>query len=73
MPVASFLEQSDLRGKKLYLVATQGSSGFVQSTQDIRKMLPKTVVTEGVSIYCEDIPYVREQLCVWLKTVAQNP
>lgn len=73
MPVASFLEQSDLCGKKLYLVATQGSSGFVQSTQDIRKLLPETVVTEGVSIYCEDIPYVREQLCDWLKTVAQNP
>ena len=68
MPVASFLENSDPRGKKIYLVATQGSSGFVSSTGDIRKMAPGAEVTEGLSIYCDDIPDSREMIGNWLSS-----
>ena len=67
MPVATFLESCDLSGKKLYLVATQGSSGFGSSTEDIRKMAKGADVEEVMSIYCDDIPYSRERLVKWLK------
>lgn len=62
MPVASFLEQNDWNGKKLRLIATQGSSGFVSSTADIQRMADGAAVTELVSIYCDDIPHARPQI-----------
>jgi len=71
MPVATFLESCDFTGKKLYLVATQGSSGFVSSTKDIRKMAQGAEVIELTSIYCDDIPTAREELCRKLAKIAQ--
>ena len=69
MPAASFLEQSDLAGKQLCLIATQGSSGFVSSTADIREMAAGADVKELVSIYCDDIPAARQQLADALAAV----
>lgn len=62
MPVATFLEGNDFAGKKILLVATQGSSGFSRSTADIREIVPDAEVTEGISVYCDDIPQAREAL-----------
>lgn len=72
MPVASFLEQNDFTGKSLYLIATQGSSGFADSTSDIRSMAPGASVTELVSIYCDDIPAARGMIADALKKVAAD-
>ena len=69
MPVASFLEQSDLSGRKIYLIATQGSFGFGSSTEDIREMASGAVVEEVMSIYCDDIPDSRPRLADWLKEI----
>lgn len=69
MPVAAFLEQTDLAGKDIDLLATQGSSGFIDSTEDIRALVPDAAVTEGLSIYCDDIPDVRAQIGDWLRSV----
>ncbi|MBQ3940654.1 MAG: hypothetical protein II723_06030 [Oscillospiraceae bacterium] len=69
MPVASFLEQHDWTGKQLRLIATQGSSGFVSSTRDIRRMAAGAEVTELVSIYCDDIPSARQQITDCLKSI----
>ncbi|MCR4796244.1 MAG: hypothetical protein K5898_13950 [Ruminococcus sp.] len=69
MPVATFLENNDLSGKKLYLIATQGSSGFGSSTKDIRKMAKGADVEEVMSIYCDDIPYSRDKLVKWLESL----
>ena len=69
MPVATFLTENDFTGKQLYLMATQGSRGFAQSTGDVRKMAPGATVTEGISIYCDDIPYVREEITQWLNSI----
>lgn len=65
-PVATFLEQSDLAGKKIYLIATQGSSGFGSTTEDIRELVPQAEVEEVMSIYCDDIPDARPRLKEWL-------
>lgn len=68
MPVATFLESSSFAGKTVYLVATQGSSGFASSTKDIRTLIPDAEVVEAVSIYCDDIPDSAALLTDWLKT-----
>ena len=70
MPVATFLESSDLSGKTIDLIATQGSSGFGSSTKDIRELSPGAEVREGISIYCEDIPDARKQIEEYLKTIS---
>ncbi len=69
MPVATFLENNDFAGKKIYLLATQGSSGFGSSIADISKMAKNAEVIRGLSIYCDDIPNVRNELADWLKTI----
>ena len=66
MPVASFLESQDFTGKTIYLMATQGSSGFGSSAADVRKSAPGAEVIEGLSIYCDDVPDARERLYEWL-------
>ena len=71
MPVMTFLEQSDLAGKELLLLATQGSSGFGRSTEDIRSAVPDAHVTEGLSIYCDDVPDVRAGIGAWLREAFQ--
>ncbi len=62
MPVATFLEQSDLRGKTLYLIISQGSAGFGSTVSEIEELSPGAKVVKGTSIYCEDIPNAREEL-----------
>lgn len=69
MPVATFLENNDFTGKKIYLLATQGSSGFGSSIKDISKMAKNANVIKGLSIYCDDIPDVRNELADWIKTI----
>lgn len=68
MPVATFLESDSFAGKTIYLIATQGSSGFVSSTGDIRALVPNAVVEEGISVYCDDIPRSAALLKEWMIT-----
>lgn len=68
MPVATFLESSSFAGKTVYLIATQGSSGFASSTKDICALIPNAEVVEGISVYCDNIPDSAALLADWLKT-----
>ncbi len=68
MPVASFLEQNDFGGRKIYLIATQGSSGYGNTVSEIEALCPGATVIPGASIYCEDITDAREEL---LKVIRQ--
>jgi len=65
MPVASFIEQGDFTGKDIYLIATQGSSGFASSTEDIKALIPEANVIETLSIYCDDIPESADMIREW--------
>lgn len=69
--VGTFLKDNNFIGKTIIPVATQGSSGFGTSIEDIQSLCNGTVKKEGMSIYCEDIPEVREKITKWLKTVLQ--
>lgn len=66
-PVATFLESADFRGKDLYLIATQGSSGYGDSVDDIEDMAKGAEIHKVMSIYCEDIPDARGRIGDWLK------
>lgn len=69
MPVASFLESVDLSGKELYLIATQGSSGYGSSAEDIETMAKGADIHKVMSIYCDDIPQSRQCIVKWLKEI----
>lgn len=62
MPVATFLEENDFSGKTIYLIITQGSSGYGNTISEIRELCPAADVVPGISIYCEDIPDARPAL-----------
>lgn len=66
-PVSSFLESGSFAGKTVYLIATQGSSGFVSSTKDVQAAIPDVEACEAISVYCDDIPTARAQLFGWLR------
>ena len=67
MPVATFLESCDFSGKNTYLIATQGSSGYGESLEDINDMASGADIHAVMSIYCEDIPDARERIGDWLE------
>ena len=69
-PVSTFLESSDFEGKTIYLIATQGSSGFSSSTEDIKESAKGANVEEVMSIYCDDIPNSRQRLLDWVKELS---
>lgn len=62
MPVATFLEQNDFTGKTIYLIASQGSSGYGRTVSEVESLCPGAAVIPGTSIYCEDIPDARPVL-----------
>ncbi len=68
MPVATFLEQNDFTGKTLYLIASQGSSGYGKTVSEIEALCPGATVIPGTSIYCEDVPDAREELLTLIKS-----
>ena len=72
MPVASFLESADTKGMDIYLVATQGSTGYGSSVKEIRSLADGSDVHEVVSIYCEDIPKAREVLFAKFKEIYKD-
>lgn len=71
MPVASFLEENDLSNAKLIPVATQGSSGFGTSIQEIKDKTKANVDENELSIYCDDVPNARGNITKWLKTLSE--
>lgn len=70
-PVTTFLDENDFAGKKVHMLATQGSSGFATSVRDVQKLIPDAEVIEGISIYCDDIPKCREQIGKWLEKIVR--
>ena len=69
MPVAAFLESGDFTGKTIYLIASQGSSGFAASTEAVKAICPGATVREGISVYCDDIPEARARIGRYLQSI----
>jgi flavodoxin len=54
MGVFTFLESYDFSGKTLYPLITHGGSRFGRSLDDIKKLCPRVVLGEGLSISAFD-------------------
>ena len=67
MPVATFLEENDFAGKTIYLIASQGSSGYGKTVSEIEDLCLGATVVPGTSIYCEDVIDAREELLGLIK------
>ena len=61
MPVATFLDSVDWKGKKIHPLCTNEGSGMGRSVDDIRKIVPDAVVSDGLSVRghtaneCDDV------------------
>lgn len=51
MPVCTFLEQYEFKGKKIIPICMNEGSGLGKSMEAIRKICPDARVAEGLSIY----------------------
>jgi flavodoxin len=54
MGVFTFLESYDFSGKTIYPLVTHGGSRFGRSLDDIKRLCPRAVVGEGVSVSAFD-------------------
>jgi hypothetical protein len=54
MGVFTFLESYDFSGKAMYPLITHGGSRFGRSLDDIKKLCPRTVLGEGLSLSAFD-------------------
>jgi len=72
MPVISFLESGNFANKNIYLLATQGSSGFADSKKHIEEHAKKAKVIEGISIYCDDVPNSRDNIKEWIDKIKND-
>lgn len=67
MPVASFLDQYDLTGKKIMPLATHGGSSFGSSLDDLKENY-KADFTEGLAIFDDDVKdNAREEIVEWFE------
>lgn len=65
-PVKSFLKSYDFSEKTIIPVASQGSSGFGSSIEDMKKNTNATIDENGISIYCADASDCYDEIKTWL-------
>lgn len=66
-PVRTFLSTVDLSGKKVIPFMTHGGSRMGQSVQEMRKLVPKADVTEGLAIRESNAANAKNEISAWLK------
>lgn len=66
MPIASFLEQYNLDGKKIMPFCSHGGGRFGQSLTAIAKLAPKAVIIEGLSVHYSGGSGLSENIRKWL-------
>jgi len=54
MVVFTFLESYNFSGKTIYPLVTHGSSRFGRSLDDIRRLVPRAVIGEGLAVSAPD-------------------
>lgn len=66
-PVASFLSEYDLSGKKIIPFMTHGGSGLGHSVEDIKKQLPDSTVVDGQEFRGNNVKNASNDVAQWLK------
>jgi flavodoxin len=67
MAVATFLESYDFSGKTIIASVTHFGSGFGNSIQDIKKLVPNADVIQGFSGNGRDVRNAKPEVVNWLK------
>ena len=68
MPIASFLEEYDLSGKKILPFCSHGGGRFGQSITAITKLAPNSTIGEGLSVHYSGGSGLSNDISNWLKT-----
>lgn len=66
MPVFSFLEQHDFKGKTIVPFCTHGTSGISNTVSDLRKLGLGAEVRQHIGIYRNDVPTAQKAVADWL-------
>ena len=70
MPVYTFLESYDLKGKQIYPFVTHEGSGVGNSVNSLKETFPNLIFDEGLAIYGHiaqnDAPFVEKTIKNWL-------
>lgn len=69
MGVFTFLENAELKGKKIAPFCTHEGSGLGRSVKDIEKLCPESRVLKGLSIYGSKVKEKDRELEEWLKNL----
>ena len=67
MPVASFLEEYDLAGKRIIPFCSHGGGRFGQSLTAIAKLAPESDIGEGLSVHYSGGSELPGDVSGWLK------
>lgn len=68
-PVASFLADSDMSGKRIALFCTNGGGGLGHTLADIRAICKDSEILYGINIYEDGGSEAKEKLSGWLKQI----
>ncbi len=68
-PVASFLTNGDMSGKKIAMFCTNGGGGLGHTLMDIRTMCKDSEILYGINIYEDGGSEAKEKLSGWLKQI----
>ena len=66
MPVASFLEEYEFKGKRILPFCSHGGGRFGQSLTAIAKLAPDSELGEGLSVHYSGGADLPEEIKVWL-------
>jgi len=67
MPVLTFLEQYDLKGKTVIPFTTHEGSGLASCVEDVKEAFPDANVTKGFSIYGHEVRTNKAKVEKWLQ------
>ncbi len=66
MPVATFLERYDLKGKRIMPFCTNEGSGMGNSIKDIKDIVPDTAIGKGLPIHGSTVSDSKDEIRSWL-------
>jgi formylglycine-generating enzyme len=67
MPIASFLQEYELAGKRILPFCSDGGGRFGQSLTAIAKLAPDATLTKGLSVNYGGGSTLRDEIAAWLK------
>ncbi|MCD6552071.1 flavodoxin [Thermotoga sp.] len=71
-PVATFLSQYSLSGKKIAPFISHGGGGRQRIVEDIKKMCPNSNVLKELVVYCDGGKDLKETVSRWIEEVLES-